>query len=280
MSKNRATELGRKQHWIQRLSKGILVVTSGVGTGLVAAVLLGQTSAKEFATASAALTAFALVPSFVAFFMPKDDVRTAASYAEIASDLPVALEKLIADAKEIDIIGCMLTEFVRRPNALKALAQAKSHGAKIRILMLNPSSEAIQEVARDRKHRKGHLNQNLKAECLDSVSRIAEHLGWDAVEKSVRLYSSLPHSAVHRFGEHYIVMTYTFGRGGSSPTLHMRRSARLNAYCDGLDLGFQELWTNNDASRALTQEAYKSILGMTQGPSSEPGEQDTNQPVV
>ena len=112
--------------------------------------------------------------------------------------------------------------------------------------MLDPAAEVLKTIAAERAETGDDTAEQtlarLVGECEFSINRLRASLPPRIVDRSLRLSSALPHHSFQRFGDFYLLTTYTFGQGGFSPSILLARSSTNQALCDGLSKGFDDLW--------------------------------------
>ena len=169
-------------------------------------------------------------------------------YGKIEADCGKSLTEIISESDEIDILCDTLKTFSDDESRIKAINRRIDEGARVRILVVDPDAESvIRELCFARSANKGASigEADIQAEIRASIARFARVLG-DAKSKGgagvLRKYSHYPTCAIYRFDDRYMVCSYTFGRGGSSPAFSMVRGEANAAFLDGLDRGFSELW--------------------------------------
>jgi len=171
------------------------------------------------------------------------------SYGELIRSMPTPLPALIDSAAEIQILGGTMIEFVRQEDALEALGGAVSRGAKIEIIMLDPEADVLGAMAAERAERSSATAQairdRLKGECAFSLERLLAAVPSGAADQILRLSAAMPHHAFSRYGDSYLLTTYTFARGGSAPSILFKKTAANDPLCAGLTRGFAELWTSS-----------------------------------
>jgi len=152
----------------------------------------------------------------------------------------------IQQTEEIAILGGTLKSLTDQSHILEVLGQYCKAGKHVRILLMHPDSEDVPIVTRARGARLNFemLAERYREEIRASILRLVSHLGADSVCKCLKLYSYAPTMAIHKYGKTYYLTCYTFGRGGSSPGLVVRRGPRTEEFCESLDRGFDELWAN------------------------------------
>lgn len=156
-------------------------------------------------------------------------------------DLPRLIEG--AGAGGIDILGGTLKTFTDDRRTLEALRKADVAGTQIRILMIDPDGDGIEQMARQRKAvRSSASAAALRMEARQSLQRLADELGSTKLQRIAKVYQDLPHHSVYRIGSSFLVTVYRFGKGGSSPALFVVRGPRTKEFCDGFEEGFQDVW--------------------------------------
>jgi hypothetical protein len=163
------------------------------------------------------------------------------------------INELVARADRIELLSGTLKTFTERSANIRALYDRHVAGTPVRVLVMAPTGEGARLSAEERQAR-GSLMQadDLRREIVQSINDFEPAM----LAQLLRLYPGSPHSSVSRFGNRYIVTVYTFARGGSSPALTLCRPDH-DSFCDGLDRGFQELWSAPSTMRvdcALLEE--------------------------
>jgi len=169
------------------------------------------------------------------------NVVTAGDYAGAIRGSQIA-ESLVSPANEIDLLSGTLRTFCERAADIRALHDRWREGASVRILMMAPNEDGAKLMAQERSAR--GLVSSAKAideQIVESIRRLYAEFPMEMIEQVVRLYPTAPHSSAFRYDDAYVVTVYTFGRGGSSPTLFLHRSGHVG-FCESLDRGFRELW--------------------------------------
>lgn len=248
------------RRWIRFRAAGIHRVVNGLTIGILATIL-GAVALGQAQQASLHLSAIAAAGSaclgllavrlliglaLARLTMPVGFVRN--TYPELLEQLPTSVPHLVKRAESIRILGGTLIEFAHSWPMLEALAAASAQGLSIEIIMLDPESDVLQRVARERATRStesaAEVVERLEMECRFSIARLFEYLPQDLVQRSLRLSSAIPLHAYQRYGDVYLFTPYMFARGGSSPSLFLTRSASNEPLCSALDREFQELWEN------------------------------------
>jgi hypothetical protein len=189
------------------------------------------------------LGALALLLAFeVLVFYTAKRVCSAGDHGSLLRKLPFDLPDSIARADRVDIISATLNRFTESRENLNAIKKARG---RIRILMMNPSRQGLQVEALERQ--KAKRGADLSREISRSLQRLAETIGIEAVQRTVRLYDGAPHCAVYRLDERYIVTSALYGRGFSSPAVYLKKTGSHRAYCETLDESFEEVWEMSEA---------------------------------
>ena len=173
-------------------------------------------------------------------------------YSHLLRTRGMDVAEIIRGSESIDILCDTLKSFTDDESRIKALNHAIDNGKRVRILALDPESPAIGSLCEARNARKGGGLDcaDLQLEIKHSLRRIEQVFGPSKARLAVRRYSHYPTCAIYRFGDDYMVCTYTFGRGGSSPAMFLSMSDSNAGYCAGLNQAFEELW-NASTTTAL-----------------------------
>jgi hypothetical protein len=149
---------------------------------------------------------------------------------------------LLDAADSVDILAGTLKSFAQHRASVRALHDRHRASVRIRILLMEPGGWGSRLAVEERRERGATTPDDLfNREILDTLQRLADELSPAVVCDIVRLYPADRRVSVHRYGDRYILTIYTFGRGGSSPTITLRRQGH-EAFCSVLDEGFAELW--------------------------------------
>jgi hypothetical protein len=164
--------------------------------------------------------------------------------------------KLLGASKGIDILCDTMKSFADNNNNLQAIKTKIDEGIRVRVLLLHPEKEGARAVLRARTAIRELPVDQLSREIKESLGRLSHTCGIEFTANgvslvkggsgtkgiSVRLYSEYPTDAIYRIDDEYLVTSYSFGRGGSSPAFYIRRSQEHNAFCKSLDRAFEDLW--------------------------------------
>ena len=156
---------------------------------------------------------------------------------------------LLEAADSVDILAGTLKTFVANNATVRALHDRCRGGAQVRILLMEPGNWGSRQAVEERRARGATTPDDMfDREILDTLQRLADEFSPAVLCEVVRLYPTSRRASVHRYGDRYIVTLYTFGRGGSSPTLTLRRQGH-EEFCSALDQGFAELWNAGTTQR-------------------------------
>jgi hypothetical protein len=166
---------------------------------------------------------------------------TGKDVATLSRSLP-PVEEMIAGSSRIEVLASTLKTFTEPLANIRALRERHRDGAHVRLLVLAPQGTGVEIAAAEHRDRGDRVEAgDLRQEIAQSIKRLLIEFSPDELKQILRLYTGSPHMAVTRCEDQYILVAYTHGRGGSSPSLALRRGPH-EAFCEGLDRGFQELW--------------------------------------
>jgi len=161
-----------------------------------------------------------------------------AVYRSLAS-----VEEMIACSHRVELLAGTLKTFTERSANIKALHERHRAGAHVRLLVMAPRGEGVRIANAERGDRVNQVDaEDLSDEITRSINRLLLEFSRAELREILRLYTGSPHLAMTRYDDQYIMTMYTHGRGGSSPSLAIRRGGPHEAFCEALDRGFQELW--------------------------------------
>lgn len=222
---------------------------------LIAAIVLGQVPKSisiqvsglvGLVISSAVLLGMRLLMGLLVWQAKQPINISRGSYSQLWERLQTPVPQLIEGADQIQILGGTLVDLVRHDATLEALAIAASQGKRIEIVILDPKADILETIAAERaetsKETAEEALDRLRQECKFSIQRLLGNLPRNTVEQGLRLSSAMPHHALQRYGDQFLFTAYTFGRGGSSPSMHLVRSPANKSFCKGLERGFDELW--------------------------------------
>lgn len=247
--------------WI-RSKQGRIVVHSFVASGLVTTVtgfLAKPDKATLFMSVAGTLLGLSVLLEISILMRPK--ILLAPDHPQIY-DKSHPLAWFIKRSSKVEIVGGTLLSLTDQERNLAALARVDGDP---KILLMHPEGFGISAAAKNRAAYREVPSYNLKTECWRSLSRIVGALGAERSRRCVRLYRAMPTTSIYSLGGVYILTCYTFGRGGGSPSMLVRRGANTKDFCDKLDTGIQALWNSADE---LTQEFIDRV-------SLEPDEKST-----
>jgi hypothetical protein len=192
---------------------------------------------------------------------PIPHVYSGSDFAAVSHAL-MAEDELIATSDRIELLSGTLKTFTERSANIAALYQRHRTGVPVRLLLMSPQGEGLRIAAAERRDRGGGIDvDDLRREINQSVERLLLIFPFKELKQVLRFYAGSPHSAVARYGEQYILTVYTFGRGGSSPSIALQRPQHTD-FCKGLDLGFHELW---NAESTVALESLSGTAGGSGG---------------
>lgn len=167
---------------------------------------------------------------------------------------------ILDGARQAKLLADTFKSFVDDAQNLVALKALLGRGGSLRILLMNPDGDGVNHTARARVDN-GRLDSpaSLRAEIRQSLRRLLHHLSQDEVCACVRLYEYPAFYAAYLIDNTAFVTIFTYGRGGSSPTLFETNATAPSELWRGLDRGFDELWTA-PSTIALTK-GYLEQLG-------------------
>ncbi len=223
--------------------------------GLVLALSTGQMSSVAVVLWIGLLvTAIGAYEVTILSARPKSEsVQLAATLGTLLDILP-SMPSLIASsgAAGVDILGGTLKTFTDRRENLEALNSLYQSKAVVRILALDPDGDGVASMARQRALVGAPSSESsLRDEVRTSLERLNLALGQRVARECIRLYPDVPHHSMYRLGDRFLTTIYRFGRGGSSPSMFMRRDGTSAAFCDSLAAGFDDVW-NSQATVRLT----------------------------
>jgi hypothetical protein len=186
-------------------------------------------------------------------------VTFAPSHNQLTERRPQIHGRLVT-AKHVALVGGTFKTFADRAENLDALSKRASLGpeSSTRILILNPKGKSLIDIARSRKELGRLLSlDDLEQEIRMSLARLSERLG-DRMPAIVRLYEGPLSLGIYRFDDEFVLTLYTYGRGASSPSMFIRRSAEHSDFLDSVSRGVEELW-NAPSSVPATRDALTAL---------------------
>jgi Domain of unknown function (DUF5919) len=179
-----------------------------------------------------------------------DDKRTqAASTAELVTlypnrgAVPAALWRSLLDgaADRIDVLvfsGLFLPDGY--PEVAKLLANKAEQGAKVRLALGDPDSEAVR-----RRGEEEQIGDGLAARVRLSLMYLRDAVGATGVE--LRFHATTLYNSIYRFDDDMLVNAHVYGAPAAhSPVLHLRRlpGGRL---LDHYQASFERVWEQASA---------------------------------
>lgn len=183
-----------------------------------------------------------LVELLIAYKKSSSKYIFSSSQIRLTTELD-SLIPLIKKSNDIAILCDTLKSFTDDESRIKSLLKRIDEGCTLRVLVLNPKCEIINQVCEARKiNGRPVESQKLSDEIRHSLSRIISIFGEIRTAKIVRLYSHYPTYSLYKFDSNHMICTYAFGRGGSSPAFIIDENEKTNDFCIGIQNGFNELW--------------------------------------
>ncbi len=151
--------------------------------------------------------------------------------------------KQLPSAQSVFLLGGTFKTFCDDAKNLRDLRELIERNGTLRILCLNPIGEGIKMLAAMRKDVSKRVSEEkLRMETINSLERMADHIGVADMEKTVKLYNALPRNSIYRADDAYSITIYVHGRGASSPSISLTRRSNNAAFCSSLDHGCDEMW--------------------------------------
>lgn len=163
--------------------------------------------------------------------------------------------------RNADLLCDSFKSFVDNDNNLKALKKFLGCGGNLRVLIMNPFGTGPELTAMARKNvRNMSTAEDFSSEIIHSIRRLSNFLTIEQLLKSVRFYNYPSFYASYIFDEEAFVTIFTYGRGGSSPTLYVSNKPKtMDDFFDGITRGFSELWEASTEG-TLNQDLLKKLL--------------------
>ncbi len=241
--------------WIQeRPSQSRLCVHPVVAGGLVSVILAWPANIALVVGVAALLLGTSVVLEVL--LLTRQSAVFAEAHALVyvkSSSFAVLVDKAVEKSLNVEIVGGTLLSLTDQERNLHALARLEEDP---RILLMHPDGSGIAAAEKNRATFNRVPSYDLKVECRRSILRIISALGMERSLRTVRLYEAMPTTSIYRLGDTYVLTCYTFGRGGGSPSILVRRGPDTERFCRKLNDGISALW---DSATELTPEFVERV---------------------
>jgi len=164
----------------------------------------------------------------------------------------------IKEAKSISLLSDTLKSFADDESNLKSLGDFCRNNGDLKILLMSPNSNGVQQTVSARNaNNRVETESGYSEEIISSLRRISNHVPINTMAKSIRLYDYPAFYASYIFDGKAFVTVFTYGRGGSSPSMYVKDGRDHDDFFDGIKLGFSELWESGNIEKLSVAKLKK-----------------------
>lgn len=166
----------------------------------------------------------------------------------------------IKEAKSIYLMSDTLKSFADDDANLRALGTFSRNNGELKILLISPYSTGVSlTVSARNANNRLETEQGYSEEIISSLRRLSNHIPVSVLAKSLRFYNYPSFYASYIFDRKAFVTVFTYGRGGSSPSMYVKDGTDHDDFFDGIMRGFYELWESKQIEK-LSETKLKKIM--------------------